>query len=317
MHYEFNNNINEKVLIKANNILGFDISNYKIIINGESIHHIDKRHGKNGKHDQSMRNDLDLSRAQYIFTNADYVAQAINSSGQKAIDTQYRDKNNEPSKILLFAKKINGTYCIALASPCSNKETLHVKSMYFSKKIEDIQEFDTNSPEPTPKANLEISSKNIIVNEFLDVNKKQEKFTGINNSHDTKKAAENGGEVKYCSRDNNPNSFNPEGATLKQQLNDAYYTSKSFDQRYVYVGRFSQDFINLLEKNKIILHNYPIAMNYRDAYLSMHSKETGKYHGTGINYHNLGITGLREALESFKNPKHIIKSKKNGKIELI
>ena len=116
--------------------------------------------------------------------------------------------------------------------------------------------------------------------------------------------------MKFCSRDNNTNDFNPKGQSLKEQLYDAYSTAESFDQRYIYVGRFSQNFIALLKENDIELHNYPIAMNYRDAYLSMHSKETGKYHGKGINYHNLGVEGLKEALESFKNPKYIIKSKK-------
>ena len=36
--------------------------------------------------------------------------------------------------------------------------------MYFAKKIEEIQEFDDNNPEPTPKTNLEISSSNSISN---------------------------------------------------------------------------------------------------------------------------------------------------------
>ena len=134
MHYEFENNINNQILNDAVMILGFDISGYKIIINGESIHHIDKRHGKNGKHDQTMKNDRDISRVAYVINNADFVQQAINSSGHKTIDSQYRDKNNNPSKVLLFVKKVNGTYCAALASPESNKRTLHIKSMYFAKK---------------------------------------------------------------------------------------------------------------------------------------------------------------------------------------
>ncbi len=135
-------------------------------------------------------------------------------------------------------------------------------------------------------------------------------------SRDTKKAAKNSGGVMYCLRKTGANAFNPNAETLNEQLKDAYETSESFEQRYVYVGEFSTEFINLLQKNNIVLYNYPIAMNYRDAYLSMHSKETGKYRGQGINYHNLGVEGLQEALESFKNPKHIMKSKKDGKIEL-
>ncbi len=162
MHYDLKNNFNDNALRKITDILGFDISKYQISINGESVHHIDKRHGKNGKHDRSMKNDLDWSRAQYILTNADSVIHAIDSSGKKVFDSQYRDKNNEPSKVLLISKKINGTYFIALAAPDSQKSTLHIKSMFISKKIEDIQEFNVKDPELTPEANLEVSSKNII-----------------------------------------------------------------------------------------------------------------------------------------------------------
>ena len=49
----------------------------------------------------------------------------------------------------------------------------------------------------------------------------------------------------------------------------------------------------------------------------MHNSETGKYHGQGINYHDLGIDGLTAALESLTNPRNVMKSKKQGKIELV
>ena len=112
-------------------------------------------------------------------------------------------------------------------------------------------------------------------------------------------------------------NFNPERKSLTQQLEESYSSAESFDQRYIHVGKFSNEFRILLKNNEIDLFDYPIAMNYRDAYLSMHSKETGKYHGEGINYHDLGVKGLREALESLKNPVNIMKSKKDGKIEIV
>ena len=58
-------------------------------------------------------------------------------------------------------------------------------------------------------------------------------------------------------------------------------------------------------------------MNYRDAYLSMESKENGKYQGQGINYHNLGIDGLESALLSFESPECVILSKNENKIEFV
>ena len=151
---------------------------------------------------------------------------------------------------------------------------------------------------------------NVIANDYIVFNSNQFKST-------TNKTPTSDPDIRYSERDSEQNSFNPEGKTLREQLEDAYSTSESFDQRYIYVGRFSKELRELLKDNDVILHDYPIAMNYRDAYLSMHSKETGKYHGNNINYHDLGVNGLEAALESFKSPLSIMKSKKEGKIELV
>ncbi|MBQ8859627.1 MAG: hypothetical protein IJ012_07590, partial [Clostridia bacterium] len=123
-------------------------------------------------------------------------------------------------------------------------------------------------------------------------------------------------QAKYCERNNNPNAFNPDGKTLKEQLKEAFNTAESKERRYVYVGEFTQGFIDKLKKH-IDIKKLPIVMNYRDAYLSMEAKERGKYQGNGINYHNLGVDGLEAALLSFSDPDCVLLSEKVGKIELI
>jgi len=124
------------------------------------------------------------------------------------------------------------------------------------------------------------------------------------------------GVVQYCERDNTPNEFNPDGLTLKEQLKEAFDTAVSKEGRYVYVGRFTQSFVDKLEKY-IQIKKFPIVMNYRDAYLSMESKDKGKYQGDNINYHNLGVDGLESALKSFDSPEYVLLSTKANKIELI
>ena len=135
----------------------------------------------------------------------------------------------------------------------------------------------------------------------------------------------NNEDIRYSERDVNPNEFNPEGKTLKEQLQEAFNSAESKDRRYVYVGRFTKEFKNKL-KPYIEIKNNPIVMNYRDAYLAMEAKVNGKYQGEGINYHNLGVDGLESALQSFETPEYIILSNKNNsesnhstkkKIELI
>ena len=123
-------------------------------------------------------------------------------------------------------------------------------------------------------------------------------------------------DVQFCERSNDPNEFNPDGLTLRGQLEEAFDTSQSKERRYVYVGRFTQSFVDKL-KQHIEIKNFPIVMNYRDAYLSMESKENGKYQGKGINYHNLGVPGLEAALKSFDRPEYVLMSTNEGKIELI
>ena len=122
--------------------------------------------------------------------------------------------------------------------------------------------------------------------------------------------------IQFCERDNAPNEFNPDGLTLRGQLEEAFDTAIPKERRYVYIGRFTQPFVDALKKH-IEIKNSPIVMNYRDAYLSMESKENGKYQGEGINYHNLGISGLEAALKSFDRPEYVLMSTKEGKIELI
>lgn len=122
--------------------------------------------------------------------------------------------------------------------------------------------------------------------------------------------------VKFSERDSTPNVFNPDGKTIDEQLEDVLNTAESFDGRYLYIGRFTQEFVDLV-KPYLEVRDLPIVMNYRDAYLAMANTENGKYRGQGINYHNLGKEGLKQAIEAFAAPDAVMQSKKNGKVELV
>ncbi len=123
-------------------------------------------------------------------------------------------------------------------------------------------------------------------------------------------------DIRYSVRSNEKNAFNPEGLTIHDQLQEAFDSAESFDGRYVYVGEFEGWFLKALRKY-VKVEGLPIVMNYRDAYLAMHTKETGKYHGDGINYHSLGVTGLQNALESIDRTNAVMISKKGPeKIEI-
>ena len=145
--------------------------------------------------------------------------------------------------------------------------------------------------------------------------------SGINNRTaaelgdvDTVFADENGVSMTYDSND--AAQFNPEGKTQDELLRDIMDSAEPLDRRYLYFGRFTDSFRIAMEKAGVEVKNLPVIMSYRDAYLAMESRENGRYQGGNINYHNLGIEGMKRAMENIGKPDAVIKSKKDGKIEL-
>lgn len=131
---------------------------------------------------------------------------------------------------------------------------------------------------------------------------------------DTVFVDENGVSMTYDSND--AAQFNPEGKTQDELLRDIMDSAEPLDRRYLYFGRFTDSFRTAMEKAGVEVKNLPVIMSYRDAYLAMESRENGRYQGGNINYHNLGIEGMKRAMENIGNPDAVIKSKKDGKIEL-
>ena len=131
---------------------------------------------------------------------------------------------------------------------------------------------------------------------------------------DTVFVDENGVSMTYDSND--AAQFNPEGKTQDELLRDIMDSAEPLDRRYLYFGRFTDSFRTAMEKAGVEVKNLPVIMSYRDAYLAMESRENGRYQGGNINYHNLGIEGMKRAMENIGNPDAVIKSKKGGKIEL-
>jgi len=153
---------NKKVLKKISKIVGFDVADFKTRIDGETVRHVEKRHGKNGRHDHSMKDANDIARVAYVLNNADDVERTINSQGNFAFSEKYRTKDNKPSYVITISKKINGTYYVAIAVPDSKAKCIHIQSLFIGRKKESVQEFDDNIPKLTPEADLESDSNNSI-----------------------------------------------------------------------------------------------------------------------------------------------------------
>ena len=167
-----------KVLEKIKVLVGFDVSDFVITINGEASKHIEKRHGPKGKHDHTMEMVEDIGRMNYVLTHADNVNYTISSSGKQVTDSQYRNRDNEESKVLNVSKQIDGMYYVVIVVPDSNAKRIRVKSAYLSKKEDGNQEPNANASLATPEANLDISSNFSLTQEEEESQEKNSRILG-------------------------------------------------------------------------------------------------------------------------------------------
>lgn len=123
------------------------------------------------------------------------------------------------------------------------------------------------------------------------------------------------GAVRFEKRDDL--EFNPEGKTFDELLDEVLSDNEPPKEKYLALGRFNESFVKLFRDKGVEIADLPILMNYKDAYISIQSKENGRYKGEGINYHDLGREGFKQAVRSLETPVAGMLSKKTGKIELI
>lgn len=129
-------------------LLNIDVTGYSNNINTNAIIHIEKRHGKNGLADNSMKDINDLARIDFILKNYDSVDVLKDSNGNPIYSAEFKTKSNEPAPMLLYKKKINGTYYLVEAVVENKYKKLWVVSAYINKKGTVTQVSDgVNTPE--------------------------------------------------------------------------------------------------------------------------------------------------------------------------
>ena len=110
-------------------LTGIDVSGNKTQIEARAVEHILKRHGENGKGDQSMRDVNDIGRIQYVIDNYDSMEHGGKSS---AYVYQNEKGRNVHAQTVILKKKVNGTYFVVEAVPDTKKKTLFIVSAYMS-----------------------------------------------------------------------------------------------------------------------------------------------------------------------------------------
>ena len=117
-------------------LTGIDVSGYTNAINTNAIEHIERRHGKNGKSDSTMKDIHDVARVEFILENYDKVI--ISKKADEVPSKEFRDKYDRPAPTLIFSKKINGTYYTVLAVPESSWKKIWIVSAFMDKKEDAI-----------------------------------------------------------------------------------------------------------------------------------------------------------------------------------
>jgi len=140
-----------------------NIEGCNIVMNTNAVEHIQKRHGTNGAHDNTMKNNRDLARINYILQNYDSMELSPRISGE------YKNRDNSHSPMVVLSKKINGTYFVIEAVPDTGK--IGIVSAYMDKNRAS-QVPDENTPGRNVRDELASALNNNIFNDGENVNRK-------------------------------------------------------------------------------------------------------------------------------------------------
>ncbi len=145
--------VNEREAQDIKKLTGINTSEYKRDMDGDTVIHIERRHGENGEADHSMSDVNDLARIEYVLENYDSMDIQKMEEGNKALNGRYRDADNNLSRsVVYYSKRVNGNYYVVEAVPDSKAKTLHVISAYKT-KAEGVSQVLNMSEDPqlTPK----------------------------------------------------------------------------------------------------------------------------------------------------------------------
>lgn len=135
----------------------------KIMLNTNAVRHIQNRHGENGEHDNTMRDNRDIARMDYVLQNYD----SMEISPRK--NYEYKNRDGSASQNVIISKKINGTYFVIEAVPNTGK--IGIVSAYMNKNGAS-QVPDTKAPSRNVQNELASTPTDIVSDGSVGVNRK-------------------------------------------------------------------------------------------------------------------------------------------------
>ena len=106
--------VSERAASDILDLTGHDVSGFKTSLDARQAWHINNDHGINGKSDHSMANDSDVGRIQYVLDNYDLAEYGGTTD---AYWEPRANGKNKQAPVVVFSKKVNGTYYVVEATP--------------------------------------------------------------------------------------------------------------------------------------------------------------------------------------------------------
>lgn len=153
-----------------------DVHGFNHVLRCDEVAHINKRHGRHGKHDNTMRDISDLGRIEYVLNNYDEII-----VGERVSDG-FRNKIGKHASSVLFVKRIDGHIFVAEAVTDSiKKKELYIESMYKARtSIYLAQKRESVVDDQSPRPNVHNASDSAIIilpQSEKNVNSLAENFT--------------------------------------------------------------------------------------------------------------------------------------------
>ena len=142
----------------------------KILLNTNAVRHIQNRHGENGEHDDTMRDNRDIARIDYVLQNYDEMTRG------KKKNAEFKNRDGSYSDTVVLSKKINGTYFVVEAVPDTGKIT--IVSAYMNKNGAS-QVPDDSTPSRDVRNELASTPDDIVSDKSNSVNRKTLSANGI------------------------------------------------------------------------------------------------------------------------------------------
>ena len=158
-------------VIKKETGKDIDLSGYELWIDGSTIEHIEKRHGKNGSRDNSMENREDIARIPWVANAADTAEVLKKDDGSFDLDDQYKNADDSPSYKVRVAYEIgNSVYYVAECVPEAKNKRMHIISAYIKKgsKGQELNMDSSESPQPTSKTLLDSNATSSSISQPSD-----------------------------------------------------------------------------------------------------------------------------------------------------